>query len=1075
MAVRSETGFWEDMSLKAEWFYGIRGRLSDQELNRKLHSALDHVDLLRESRTLDLDPGGGTIKESFGLVGAGRQARAEQVELPHAGASDGFVTAAVKVEGVPAGGEVYVKLKPKRGASSTFELGSATAFVYDEKLRQWNLVERSGYNARSRYVWALAHRDGIYAAIALPADPVAARRLALERFAYHHIQYGIEAGLYTRADDYFADKQAFRQVAAQEHDLGSSKSDVERLRELAAVQRETVQLRGDWRGQLPNGGLPEWHLMEHLASFDPDVLVRLEIGDLFDRFPWIFHLANRVGRWYPNGPWNINGRVKSLVIDPANSSVLYAGAANGGVWKTSDGGQTWRHLWTFQDTMAVGALALGRRSARRRAPAARAATIYAATGEDTPNYGPSYGGVGIYKSTDDGANWTRKSDAATLGARCSRIVLHPANPDVVYLASETGVHKSTDGGDTWTRQLGGHATDLVLAHDQPDTLYAGLWGDGLYKTTDAGAHWVRNTNQVTFNLLFATIRFPFPSGADAGWIKLALGRNGAGGSNLLIAKLGKDGARTLISTDGGASWGISFASEAVEYDEWTSFVAIHPNNSQRIYLGGLGLQYSTTGWDFRQSNGSHSDHHAIVFDPHNDAVCYTCCDGGVYKSNDFGANWALASRYLQATQLASLGVSQSGTFVAGSATQDQGIIQTDGSLDWSDFGGGNEWGMFVVDPNDSNNIYISPGSGQLRRSSDRGHTYSNPTQGLTDFWPSQNRQTQPASFAHVAVRPGISNFLIGAAVVAEQVKDADGNVTDSYGPIRRLYYSRDWGQSWWNAHEIPSNPTRVAYAPSDNQRAYAATVDGRFYRNDHAGQLGWYEPASAANKPPAAIITGITVDHNDADTVYITYGNNNPHIYRTTDGGKHWTAIAGIRPDMSLPDIAASALEIDPENSDILYIGTDVGVFRSNDAGATWYPYNDSVGDYDLPKVIVSGLGLQRAGNRLFASTMGRGLYYTYTTGLPWLRVVAISHNFRGRRQRGIQYLRLTDGAQTYLMTRAEVIRRIEAGTNVYTHGADGSRAEVVVMPPGPEHPIDYLMTPADATRANNLLSMPEF
>src|SRR5207237_4108730 len=124
----------------------------------------------------------------------------------------------------------------------------------------------------------------------------------------------------------------------------------------------------------------------HFASFDPGVLERLGIGDLVVGFPWIFGVANRVGRWYPNGPWNVNGRVKSLAIDPADSSVLYAGAANGGVWKTSDGAQTWRHLWTFQDVMAVGAIAVGRTVARRPVRFQRHATIYAATGEDTPGW-----------------------------------------------------------------------------------------------------------------------------------------------------------------------------------------------------------------------------------------------------------------------------------------------------------------------------------------------------------------------------------------------------------------------------------------------------------------------------------------------------------------------------------------------------------------------------------------------------------------------------------------------------------------------------------------------------------------
>jgi photosystem II stability/assembly factor-like uncharacterized protein len=383
--------------------------------------------------------------------------------------------------------------------------------------------------------------------------------------------------------------------------------------------------------------------------------------------------------------------------------------------------------------------------------------------------------------------------------------------------------------------------------------------------------------------------------------------------------------------------------------------------------------------------------------------------------------------------------------------------------------------MFVVDENDSHNVYVSPGDGQLRRSSDGGHSWSNPTQGLTDPWPSQNRQTKPASFAHVAVRPGISNFLVGGATVSDQVKDNAGNVTDSYGPIYRLYYSRDWGQSWWNAHTLPSAPSRVAYAPSDDTRAYAATGDGRFYRNDHGGELGWYTPYSNANKPPAGSITDITVHPYDANTVYITYGNVSPHVYVSTDGGAHWTSASGLLAATALPDIAVSALFVNPENTDMLYAGTDIGVFRSNNGGSTWFFDNDADGDYDLPKVIVTGLGHMPATNQLFASTMGRGLYYTYTSGFLSLRVLEVSYRFHGTMHAGIQYLKVTDGAHQYIYTRADVIRRIEAGTYVYTVGADGSRAEVMVMDPDNVHPIQYLKTNPDATTADNLESLPRF
>ena len=1096
MANGEPSQFSEDVKKKAEWFNEIRGHLSEEELSLKYHGALAQIEVLREAGRADLDPGGDRLRkdEAFTLTGAGGRARAAAVQNPYAVASKGFATECIQVERAKVGAEATLKLRPLRGSAGRLELRTAKVFVFDARLRRWNLVEHSGYNASRNYLWTLVHRDGVYAAIALPKDPKAARRLGLERFTHYHLQYGMESGILARRDDYF-DKGTFRVLATQAHDLsGSQKADRSRLAELTKVYQETRSLRQDWRRQLPNGGLPEWHLIEHWADSKPSLLRSIGLEDLTSRFPFMFSISPRVGRWFPHGPWNVNGRVKSIAIHPSNGSILYAGAADGGVWRTTDGGGSWRHLWTFEDSMSVGSVAIvdGSRSgdpqARRLAPGPD--TIYAATGEDVGGLSPAYGGVGVYKSTDGGSTWTQKGSAAELGARCSKIVVHPSNSSLVYLASENGVHRSVDGGDTWTTVLGGHATDLVMPHDHPDTLYAGIWNDGLHKTTDGGNSWPTITSDVTVWVVIALFTMPFPTGGDAGWIKLAIGRNGPHGSSFVIAKLGAAGGHTYATFDGGASWGPAGGTEAARtadgfvYDEWTSMVAIDPKDPRCLFLGGVNLQYTDDGFNFHLTSGTHSDHHQVVFHPADNAICYCCCDGGVYKSTDHGVNWALASYQLTATQLMSLGVSRMGSFLAGSATQDQGVIQTDGSMVWDDFGGGNEWGMFVVDPNDSRRIYISPGDGELRCSSDSGHSYTNPTQGLTDPWPSQGRQTKPASFAHVAVRPGMSNFLVGCAFVADEVKDASGNVTDSYGPISRIYYSRDWGQSWWNAHTLPAKPSRVAYAPSDDTRAYAATVDGHFYRNDGGGQGGWYKPLPSTPsrmrrlrgaRLPQGIITCITVDHYDADRVYVTYGDVNPHVYLSTDGGHTWASVAGTRADLALPDIAASALEIDPENPDVLYVGTDIGVFRSNDAGVSWFFYNDSDGDHDLPKLVVTGLGLHPATGRLFASTMGRGLYYTYTSGFLWLRVLRVSHRFRGRMEVGIQSLEVSDGAHTYIYSRSEVIRRIEAGTYVYTVGADGSRAEVLVMDPDNEHPIQYLKTTPDVTMANNLDSLPKF
>ncbi len=328
----------------------------------------------------------------------------------------------------------------------------------------------------------------------------------------------------------------------------------------------------------------------------------------------------------PSGPDSFGGQVKSLAIDPSNGDLLYAGAANGGVWKSRDGGSVWTSLWTFQGSMAVGSIAI--------APSAPN-TIYTATGEDTPKLGGSYGGVGIYKSTDEGSTWVLKSDGS-VGTLCTRIIVHPANPNIVYLASELGVYKTIDGGGVWKRVLSGHASDLVMAHDRPDILYAGLWNDGLYKSADGGGSWVRNTRDVA--------GLPFPTGNAAGWIKLAIGQSGPQGSDFVIAKLGENGGYTFATFNGGVSWGLAGGSEAAvlpnggEYDTWTSMVAIHPRNDRRLYLGGVSLQYSDDRFFFHQTKGTHDYQHHIVFNPGNEAICFCCCDGGVATGRRISAS-----------------------------------------------------------------------------------------------------------------------------------------------------------------------------------------------------------------------------------------------------------------------------------------------------------------------------------------------------------------------------------------------------------------------------------------------------
>lgn len=1061
--------FYEDMGRKAQWFREIHGTDDYELLDRVRDAALEHVEVMRGARLTRLDPGGGPIEDPAVFVGGGRGAQVARTRLPGP-LTDCFVTAPVEVTATAEEVGATLKQKLRRGAQRGLDPRTARMFRWDPEREAWQLVDASGWNAEDRYVWGRVDRPGTYAAVALPKEPDALRRVGLESLARRSVRDAVATGHFASVSD-FADGGAFRDYFVDRHHLDlDTVEGSRRLEEAQQAHRAAVRELGrDWESE-PLGGNPQWAVLEDAMLRLEDVRAVLDLDHVLPFWPVIARVAGRVGPWFRLGPVNINGRVKSLAMHRSDSDLLYAGAANGGVWKSTNGGLSWAAQWKFEDSLAIGAVATAPSNGN---------VVYAATGEDTPGYGPSYGGVGVFRSGNGGGAWEPVGTAAEVGSRCNKVLVHPASSSRVFVASNTGVHRgrpAAGAGWTWESVLGGRATDLVLKHDDPDVMLAGVHNDGVYKTTDGGDHWsrIQGDKVAVFAIIFA-FREQFPTGTDAGWIKLAIGRSGEGGSDFVVAKLGPDSKTTLISSDGGDDWLKTPGSVGTSYDEWCSMVAVHPRQARHIYLASVGMRHSFDAWTYADSPGTHSDHHQMVFHHAADDVAYVCCDGGVYRTTDNGAHWSLRSDYLVATQLMSLGVSGAGPLLVGSATQDQGIIQTDGSSVWENHGGGNEWGMFVVDPNDSGNVFISPGGGQLRRSTDGGLTWTNPTSGLTDWWAAQNRSTKAASFAHVAVKPGSGSVVVGAATVKDEVKDAAGNVTASYADRDRIYYSSNGGVDWSGVFTLPHRGTRVAFAPSQRTRVYVATSQGRVLRSNASGGSGWSEPASAANRPPNSRITSMTVDPFNANRVYITYGGVNPHIYRLTDGGATWAACNGTTAAMRLPDIALLDVVVDTENPDVLYVGSDIGVFRSNDRGSTWFWANDSFEEFDLPRVPVTGLGIHPATHRMYAATMGRGLYYTQATGIVSMRATHVRLAHESPKPMGILKLRLTDGSRTYTMTRQEVIRRIQAGTEVYTVGPSGTRARVRTLMADSSHPQEYLSTAPDATTANNLLSLPRF
>ena len=319
--------------------------------------------------------------------------------------------------------------------------------------------------------------------------------------------------------------------------------------------------------------------------------------------------------WFTIGPRNVNGRVKALAVHPTDPDTVYAGAASGGVWKSTDGGQSWRPLWDEQDTMACVALAI--------APSAPD-TIYVGTGEWTPGWGPGFPGTGVFVSTDAGATWTQRT--AVVSRRVAQILVSPTDANRVYLAGESGFERSTDAGVTWTTVRAGQISDAVIDPNAANTLYINVRSDGIYKTTDGGTTWTKLAGGA-------------PSGAAADWIRLAIGRSGAAGSNLVLAKRSGTIYRT---TDGGTNWTTLAGSHGDSpFHEWCNLLSVAPDDDNIILAGGVGAERTANGGTtWAGLGGLHADHHRAVFAPSNPNIVYTCNDGGVYRSDRQGRDVA---------------------------------------------------------------------------------------------------------------------------------------------------------------------------------------------------------------------------------------------------------------------------------------------------------------------------------------------------------------------------------------------------------------------------------------------------
>ncbi len=698
----------------------------------------------------------------------------------------------------------------------------------------------------------------------------------------------------------------------------------------------------------------------------------------FDRARTAFTTSAEGLTWTQLGPYNIGGRVTALAVAPGGTTI-YLGAANGGVFKSTNSGVNWTPVtdglgW---ELFSIGALALDPTDAN---------VVYAGTGEAN-NSVDSYDGNGLLRSVDGGQNWQSLGLQAT--ARIARVAVDPSDPNRIFVAAmgtqfstgpERGLYRSEDGGQSWSKVLfvsdSTGANDVLINPAHPETVYCATLERvrrytyrrahgpecGIWRSADYGSTWTRLTNGL-----------PTPSDS-VGRIALALC---ASKPSILYAQIGSGSALGWVglgmyrSLDGGQTWskrdsGGSFKNAFGGFCWYFGDVAVDPNNSEIVYAQGQILGRSSNGgqtFSDLTSGGSsvHVDFHGMWIDPAAPNHLYVGNDGGFFSTTSL-TTW-LKSVDLPITQFYAGCVDPSNASRVGGGTQDNGCMLTASSpTGWYEIAPGGDGFYVLIDPTNPNIVfsewqYGSGGYGPLRSTNGgssgaygTGITVSDRFNWCAPFVMDPTDHNVLLCGSH-RVYKSIDNGLVWTPV--------SGDLTSYPDPLSVLRY-----------HTI----TTLDISPADPQSYYAGTDDGRVWRSIDAGAT-WTNISAGL---PLYYVTRVTADPVAPGVVYAClsgFGQDeqSPHVFRSTDRGDTWTPVAG-----NLPDAPANDLIVDPGDPNTLFLATDVGVYVTRNLGGEWSPLG-----LGMPLQAIFDLTLHQPSRTLVAATHGRSQWKISLDALP--------------------------------------------------------------------------------------------
>ena len=691
----------------------------------------------------------------------------------------------------------------------------------------------------------------------------------------------------------------------------------------------------------------------------------------------------------------MSGRVAALAaVHEGSRLTVYVGAASGGVWKSVNGGTTYKPVFDKQPVQSIGAIAVDPKNPQ---------VVWVGTGEAWTRNSVSIGD-GVYKSSDGGDNWTNVGLKES--ERVAKILVDPTESNVVYVcvpgklwsdSDVRGVYKTTDGGKSWTRVLKGANTStgcsmLSLDPQNPKTIFAGMWdfrrkgwtfrsggdgpaaasGSGLFKSTDGGASWTELDDKSAQGLpskpwgRIAVSVAPSKPNVVYAFIEAAVPKNGL-----------------YRSEDGGRTWEVRDRSQAMI---WRPFyfanLIVDPKNENRLYKPDLNLVVSNDGGSSFSniSGGAHGDFHDVWIDPQSPDHLITGDDGGVWYSYDAGNKWWKGDN-LPISQFYHVSVDMDRPYHVYGGLQDNsawvGESQYPGGITnsrWENMYNGDGFWIFV-DPLDPDYIYAEYQGGEIGRVNRKTH---------------ETRNIKPLP----GYKEGKLRFNWNTPIHLSPTRK--GTI---YLGSQFLFRSRDFGQTWErvspdlttndstkqqqeqsggvtvdnSAAETHTTIYAIAESPKNPAVIWAGTDDGNLQVTRDGGKTWTNVVANVRGLPANAWVSSIEAGHFDEGTVYAsfdlhTFGDMRSYAYKSTDFGKTWSPLVGAESPVRG---YAHVIKEDLVNRDLLFLGTELGLWVTLDGGKQWAHYKGG----DLPAVAVRDLAIHPRDDDLVIATHGRGIW----------------------------------------------------------------------------------------------------